>query len=55
MKSYAQVARAYADITGALAQALTIYGMLTFEQRQTIDMLFRQQSTRAAATHPLGR
>jgi hypothetical protein len=56
MKSYAQIARAYADNTEALAQAFEIlYGVLTPEQQQTIDTLFRQQSTQAAATQPYRR
>lgn len=49
MKSYAQVARAYADNTEALAQAFeALYGVLTPDQRQTVDTLFRQQPTQAS-------
>jgi periplasmic protein CpxP/Spy len=55
MNSYAQLARAYADNTEALARAFeTLYGVLTPEQRQTIDTLFRQQPTQAGATQPFG-
>jgi periplasmic protein CpxP/Spy len=50
MKSYAQVARAYADNTEALATAFeALYGVLTEQQKQTIDTLFRQEATRTAA------
>jgi hypothetical protein len=56
MRSYAQVARTYADNTEALAQAFeTLYGVLTPEQQQTIDALFRQQPTQAATTQPYRR
>lgn len=50
MKSYAQVARAYADNTDALARSFeTLYDVLTPQQRQTIDGLFRQQQAQASA------
>jgi protein CpxP len=50
MKSYAQVARAYADNTEALATAFeALYGVLTDQQKQTIDTLFRQEASRTAA------
>jgi protein CpxP len=48
MKSYAQVARAYADNTEKLSAAFeALYGVLSDQQRQTIDMLFRQQATQS--------
>jgi hypothetical protein len=50
MKSYAQIARAYADNTQALATAFeALYGVLTAQQKQTIDTLFRQDAQRTAA------
>jgi hypothetical protein len=50
MKSYAQVARAYADATEALATAFEgLYSVLTDQQKQTIDTLFRQEAARTAA------
>ena len=50
MKSYAKVARAYADNTEALATAFeALYGTLTDQQKQTIDTLFRQDAARTAA------
>jgi cytochrome c551/c552 len=50
MKSYAQVARAYADNTEALATAFeALYGVLADQQKQTIDTLFRQEASRTAA------
>jgi hypothetical protein len=50
MKSYAQVARAYADATEALATAFEgLYGVLTDQQKQTIDTMFRQEAARTAA------
>lgn len=50
MKSYAQVARAYADNTQALATAFeSLYGVLSEQQKQTIDALFRQDAQRIAA------
>jgi LTXXQ motif family protein len=50
MKSYAQVARTYADNTEALASAFeALYGVLTDQQKQTIDTLFRQDAQRIAA------
>lgn len=62
MKSYAQVARAYTDNTEALANAFEVlYGVLSDQQKQTIDTLFRQQSAQNvvtqpnAATQPYGR
>jgi hypothetical protein len=55
MRSYAQVARAYADSTDKLAAAFaTLYGTLSDQQKQTIDTVFRQQSAQAAATQPAG-
>jgi hypothetical protein len=56
MRSYAQLARAYADNTEALAQAFeTLYGVLTPEQQQTIDALFRQQPAQPTTTQPYRR
>lgn len=50
MKSYAQVARAYADNTEALATAFeALYDVLNNQQKQTIDTLFRQDAQRVAA------
>jgi cytochrome c551/c552 len=50
MKSYAQVARAYADNTEALATAFeALYGVLSDQQKQAIDTLFRQEAARTAA------
>jgi protein CpxP len=49
MKSYAQIARVYADNTQALATAFeALYGLLTDQQKQTIDLLFRQEAARTA-------
>ena len=43
MKSYAAIARAYADNTEHLATAFaTLYGKLSQAQQQTADTLFRQ-------------
>ena len=51
MKSYAQVARAYADNTVKLSAAFeALYGVLSDQQKQTIDTLFRQQATQSAGT-----
>ena len=50
MKSYAQIARAYADNTEALAKAFeALYGVLTDQQKQTIDTLFRRDAAQIAA------
>jgi periplasmic protein CpxP/Spy len=50
MKSYAQVARTYADNTQALATAFEgLYDVLTPQQKQTVDTLFRQDAQRIAA------
>jgi protein CpxP len=50
MKSYAKVARAYADNTEALATAFgALYGVLSDQQKQTVDTLFRQDAARTAA------
>ena len=50
MKSYAQVARAYADNTEALATAFEgLYGVLNDQQKLTIDTLFREEAMRTAA------
>jgi LTXXQ motif family protein len=56
MKSYAQVARAYADNTEKLSAAFeALYGVLSDQQKQTIDTLFRQQATQSASTQPFKR
>jgi hypothetical protein len=53
MKSYAQVARAYADTTENLSAAFeALYGVLSDQQKQTIDTLFRQQPAQSAGTQP---
>jgi LTXXQ motif family protein len=49
MRSYAQIARAYADNTERLATAFDgLYASLSETQRQAADTLFRQQATAAA-------
>ena len=56
MRSYAQVARAYADNTESLAQAFEVlYSVLSPEQQQNMDTLFRQQPTQATASQPFRR
>jgi hypothetical protein len=51
MKSYALVARAYADNTEKLSAAFeALYGVMSDQQKQTIDTLFRQQATQSAGT-----
>ena len=53
MRSYAQVARAYADNTAKLADAFeALYVVLSDQQKQTIDTLFRQQSTENTTARP---
>ncbi len=53
MKSYVQIAQAYADNTKALAQAFELlYDALTPQQKQTIDTLFRQDAATSASTQP---
>ena len=43
MKSYADIARGYADNTQRLSDAFVVlYGKLSSEQKQTADVLFRQ-------------
>lgn len=55
MKSYAEIARAYADNTQALATAFeALYGVLSVQQKQTIDTLFRQDAARTAAQQSKG-
>ncbi len=50
MKSYAQIAHAYADNTEALAQAFApLYGVLSDQQKQEIDTLFRQEAAKSAS------
>jgi periplasmic protein CpxP/Spy len=49
MRSYAQIARAYADNTERLATAFdSLYASLSETQKQAADTLFRQQATAAA-------
>ncbi len=49
MKSYAAVARAYADNTEKLSDAFaTLYNVLTDRQKQIADTMFRQQPTTPA-------
>jgi hypothetical protein len=53
MKSYAQIARAYADDTEALAEAFApLYAALNEQQKQTIDGLFREQAAKNASAAP---
>ena len=55
MKSYTQVARAYADNTQALATAFeALYDVLTDQQKQTADALFRQDAAKIAARQQTG-
>jgi protein CpxP len=55
MKSYAQVARAYADNTQALATAFeALYGVLSDQQKQTVDTLFRQDAAKIATRQQAG-
>jgi protein CpxP len=55
MKSYAEIARAYADNTQALATAFEgLYNVLTVQQKQTVDTLFRQDAARTAAQQTKG-
>ncbi|MCQ8277894.1 Spy/CpxP family protein refolding chaperone [Acetobacteraceae bacterium KSS8] len=45
MRSYAAVARAYADDTQKLSDSFqTLYGTLSPQQKQTADTLFREQA-----------
>jgi protein CpxP len=49
MRSYAQIARAYADNTERLATAFdSLYASLTDTQKHAADTLFRQQASAAA-------
>jgi protein CpxP len=51
MQSYAQIARAYADATEALAQAFaSLYAVLSDQQKQTVDGIFRQDAAKNAST-----
>ena len=53
MKSYAQIARAYADSTQALAEAFEpLYVALNDQQKHTIDTLFHSEAAKNAATQP---
>ncbi len=50
MKSYAAVARSYADNTQKLSDAFgTLYAALSDEQKQVADRLFRQQAEHQTA------
>jgi catalase (peroxidase I) len=52
MRSYAGIARSYADNTQKLADAFaTFYGKLTPEQQKSADALFRAPSPATAAPH----
>ena len=54
MRSYAQIARAYADNTERLATAFdSLYASLSDTQKQAADTMFRQQAT--TATQPRAR
>ena len=49
MQSYAQIARAYGDGIEKLAAAFqALYGILSDQQKQAADTLFRQQAARSA-------
>lgn len=51
MKSYAAVARSYADNTQKLSDAFgTLYAALSDQQKQVADRLFRQQAEHQTAT-----
>jgi protein CpxP len=53
MKSYAQIARAYADSTQSLAEAFEpLYLALNDQQKHTIDALFHSEAAKNAATQP---
>jgi LTXXQ motif family protein len=52
MHSYAQVTRAYADTMAGLSKAFdTLYAILSEPQRQSIDVVFRQQTTPGRRIH----
>ena len=54
MLSYAQISRAYADGIEKLTVAFeAFYDVLSDQQKQAADALFRQQSTQSAATQPV--
>ena len=54
MRSYAEIARAYADNTERLATAFdSLYASLSDTQKQAADTMFRQQAT--TATQPRAR
>jgi periplasmic protein CpxP/Spy len=56
MQSYAQVARAYADNTQALATAFeALYDVLSAQQKQTADALFRQDAKTIAQRQQSGQ
>ena len=53
MKSYSRVVRAYADDTDRLETAFeTLYNVLSDQQKQTLDALFRRQATQSTAPLP---
>ena len=52
MRSYAEIARAYADNTERLATAFdTLYASLSDTQKQAADALFHEQAAAAARPH----
>ena len=54
MLSYAQISRAYADGIEKLTVAFeAFYDVLSDQQKQAADALFRQQSAQSAATQPV--
>jgi periplasmic protein CpxP/Spy len=49
MQSYAQISRAYGDGNEKLATAFqALYGVLSDQQKQAVDTLFRQQAAQSA-------
>jgi hypothetical protein len=53
MKSYARIARAYADNTEALEKSFAaLYAVLSDQQKQTVDTLFREQAQKNAQPAP---
>jgi protein CpxP len=56
MLSYAQISRAYADGIEKLTVAFeAFYDVLSDQQKQAADALFRQQSTPSGTTQPVRR
>ena len=53
MTSYVQIAQARADDTKTLVQAFkALCNALTAQQKQTINMLFRQDAAKTASSRP---